>query len=384
MALKEQLRSLVDVPSTNLPFVSVYVDLSPELDAGIRRSGGGSADAPARSWRRSEEADTGHVRPGIRRVRDLLAEEDALLPARGPERESFDRDRERILGFLDSGGYDPSDQGVALFACSGEGFWEAVDLSVPVANRVVIDSTPFLYPLARLDDDYERILLVIADSQTARGFLIAQGRVLSSEVAPGPSRQINYKMTGGLNQKRIQRRIENWVSDHVRDVARRIEEVVTAEKVDRIIVGGGVIARAELEKQLSPQVRDKVVTFDRLDIRLPENVAIARAIEAAREAEKEEDQDIARSAIEATRAGELGAAGEYSVTRALEQGAVDTLVLGSDFSTPRHREELTTLALQTQARVEFVEGSDLLKRAGGVAALLRWNPETATSGSLAQ
>ena len=403
MPLKETLQRLAAVPATPLPFLSAYVDLSPEREGGTRPFGGGSDDAPRRSWRRAEEAEARHARPGLTRMRALLGDRDRLLGVRGPERESFDADRHRILRYLEYGEFDPSSRGVAIFACAYEEFWEAVELPVPVDTQLVLDRTPLLYPLARLDDAYERYALCIADSQKARVYVVALGRAAHEETIGGPS--INYKMTGGWSQKRIQERIGNAVANHVREIAQRLEELVFAEDLPRIVLGGDEIMQTEFERYLSPRAKERVVTFERLDIRLPKDEAICRSLEAVLEAERSEARDIARQALDLTLAGGLGAAGAEAVAHALYHGAVDTLVLDKDFDLPGWRcvedlslvggggepeacpvgpgraepadlrEVLTTLALQTGARVEFVEGSSDLTRMGGVAALLRWRPD---------
>lgn len=143
---------------------------------------------------------------------------------------------------------------------------------------------------------------------------------------------------------------------------------------------------------------------NRLDTKLPEHEAVARSLEAIREAERADARDMARQALDATLSDGLGAAGVEAVVQALRQGAVDTLILAQEFrvsgwrcvenpslagdgGVPSEcpvgpgaaepadlREELVSQALQTGAEVEFVEGSAELARMGGIAALLRWRP----------
>jgi len=379
--LGERLRALADTPAAEraaaegLPFVSAYVDLTPELDAGTRPFGGGDDDAPLKSWRRTEEAEKGHVRPGIRLLRDLLRERGKLLPTRGPARESFDADAARVEELLEGGGFDPTARGMAVFACAGADFWEVIEVAVPVETRLAVGAGPLLYPLARLDDAYERFALCIADSQSARVYVGAMGRSVREETIDGPT--INYKMTGGWSQRRIQERIGNAVSGHVREVSRRLEEITSAEGIERIVLGGDEIMLTEFKNHLSPQAWERVVTVERLDIRLPADRAVSEAVDAVRAAEEEEARDLARLAREYALADGLGAAGEEAVRAALEQGAVDVLLLEpgtEDDGNSERRETLTEAALRTAARVEFVEGSEDMERMDGVAALLRWRP----------
>src|SRR5262249_57618722 len=125
---------------------------------------------------------------------------------------------------------------VAILDGTGEWLWEVAELAVPLPTRLVIASAPQLYPLVRIADDFERFALCIADSQSARIYVSALGRKEQSETIGGPT--INYKMTGGHSQRGIQQRIENAVSSHIRNVARRVETIVFYEEIPRIVLCG--------------------------------------------------------------------------------------------------------------------------------------------------
>lgn len=377
MPLVKDLSALIThlggISKTSLPLLSVYVDLSPELDAGTRTYGGGSEDAPLKSRRRTEEAEKGHVRPGIVRMRDLIREKDALIAIRGPERESFDTDHNRILEYLEKSEFDNTAQGLVIFACSGESLWEVAELAVPVTTRLAVGDAPLLYPLVRIADDFERFALCIADSTSARIYVSTLGREEHAESIDGPT--INYKMTGGLSQRRIQERIGNAVSNHIRNVAGRLEEIVFSEDIPRIVLGGDEIAFTEFKKHLSERAWERVVTVERLDIRLPADQALHRAMESVLEDEAKEASDLVQQARNDALADSLGTFGKTPVRAALEQGAVDLLLIDSAYGDQERREAMTSLALNTGARIEFVTEDETLRRLGGIAALLRWRPD---------
>lgn len=391
--LREKLRELAALEPTTLPFLSVYVDLTPELEGSHQSVGGPAAEAPVRSWRR-EPPEHQQRRPGIGVIDHLLHQRGLLLPPRGTERDSFEADAARIRAYLHEGRFDPAAHGVAIFACAGEGIWEVVELPVPVPTRLLVDRGPVIYPLARVEDTYDRYALCLANSQTARVYVVALGRATHEETIKGPS--INYKMTGGWCQRRIQERIKNAVAHHFRQVAQRLEEIVFSEEIPRIVLSGDEIAQTEFRRHLSPRALERVVEMNRLDTKLPEHEAISRSLAAILEAEAEEGRDRARQALDAVLADGLGAAGPEAVAIALRRSAVDTLLLDPSFDGTgwrgalepelaarpaggdegaAARETFTSLAVQTGAEVEFVEGSEELARMGGVAALLRWRPE---------
>jgi peptide subunit release factor 1 (eRF1) len=373
LPLDSTLARLAALPQTELPFLSAYVDLTPELDAGTRPYGGGDDDAPLKSWRRSEAPDRGHVRPGVTRMRDLLREHDHLFLEDVGARDSYDADKERITAFLEDSNFDNAAQGVAIFACAGANIWQVEELPVCVETRLLIGDRPKLYPLLRLHDEYERFALVIADGEKSRIYVVAMGKPEREEVIEG--QEHNRTQKGGWSQKRYQRRVDNAISDHIRNTCERLERLVAAEDIGRIVLGGDAIAYTEFKNHLSDRTWEKVVAVENLDIRIAQDEAIQRAMQAVMETEAADARDLARLAKDEVLEGNLGAAGEKAVRYALEQGAVDILVIHPNYGNEESREHLTQLAVQTAATVEFVEDSEDLTRMGGVAAILRWRPE---------
>jgi peptide subunit release factor 1 (eRF1) len=401
--LNEILAKLVALESTPLPFLSAYIDLTPELKGSHQSERNREDLPPLKSWRReeAENPQTRLYRQGTTLMRDLLHEKGRLFDVRGAERESYDADAERILAYLE-GEFDSSMHGLAIFACHGADVWEVVEIPVPIETRLIVDRMPFISPLAYVEDAYDRYALCLADSQTARVYVVGLGRAEREETIEGPS--INYQMTGGWSQKRIQERIKNAVSNHIREVVQLLEQIVFAEDIPHIILSGDEIVQTEFRKHLSKRAMERVVERNRLATKLPAQEAILQTMQTILEAEQSDARDIARQAIDATLADGLGAAGAEAVVQALRIGAVSTLVLDAAFQgegwrsvedptqigeggQPKQspigygaaeksdlREDLVTLALKTGAAVEFVEGSDVLARAGGVAALLRWHP----------
>lgn len=331
--LQETIERLAALEPTPLPFLSVYVDLSPDFEGGIYAGGPEAEGQPLKSWRRSAEPAPRRFRPGVVRARDLLAAKAKMLPTRGSERDSFEADAKRIRalleGDLEEPGFDPSMRGLAIFACSGEDFWEVVELPVPVQTRVVVDRVPYINPMAYTQDAYDRYAICLADSQYARVYVVTLGRKTLQERIKGPT--INYKMTGGWSQRRIQERITNAVSWHIRDVADRLDEIVREENVRWVIIGGDEIVRTEFDKHLSPLVKDRLVEMNRMATKLPSHEVLEGSLQISLEAEQSEGRDVARRALDAALSDGLGAAGPAAVIPALRYAAVETLILDEDY-----------------------------------------------------
>lgn len=312
-----------------------------------------------------------------------------------PERESFKADVNRIERYLRNE-LDPSANGLALFACSAEDFFEAIQLLVPIDEHwLFVSSQPHLYPLARLEDQYPRYAVVVLDTNAARLFVFALGSVdrevsVRSEKPPRVSQ-------GAWSEARYQRHVENYQAQHIKEVAERLERLVREERIDRIILAGDhAVALPLLRDRLPRYLAEKVVDSVSLGITTPAHQILEATLEALRRKDAATDREKVEEALGAWHARGLGVAGVEATLDALEMGQVDELLISAspravrrpggsepapgDERRPGQAEPeslvlsdtLVTKARQTGASITFIEDEKLLEPVGGVAALLRF------------
>jgi peptide chain release factor subunit 1 len=314
-----------------------------------------------------------------RTTHDLFVRKELRQRARtydegSPDRDSLDRDCEQIERYL-SEQLQPSTRGVALFACSGEGLFEAIQLQVPFAeNRLVVSDRPHLYPLARLDEAHPRYAALVVDTNTARIFVFGTGTVIESHDVQNP--KTKHSKAGGWSQARFQRHIENVHLLHAKEVVERLDQIVSAEDIAHVVVAGDEVIVPLLKQQFPERLSAKLVDVLRLDIRSPEHEVLAATLEALRRKDEETDESVVQGLIGDYRAGGLALVGPEPVREALERGQVDTLVIAAEPGQVRGADDaandLVTLAKQTSASVRFIENPELLADVGGVGASLRY------------
>ena len=370
--LQEMIQTLAAMPPTEFPFISAYVDLTPELHSGTRVYTAGNDEAPLKSPDRHAAQERGPIRPAIREMHDRLRYKDSAFGESGSERESYDADKAKILEYLETDAFDDQAKGVAIFACAGQDVWHVVELAVPVPTRLYVARSPLLFPLAQAMAEYERFALVVAETEAAHIYVVALGQTEIEETLDGP--KVNRSQKGGLSQKRFQERTENAVTGQVRRTAERLEQLVAEENINYIVLSGDVTALSEFKSQLRQDTLDKVVAMESSQANIPKAEAIRSAMEAVLAAEQSDARDLARQARDNALAENLGTFGEHAVRYALEQGAVHILLMSADFASTTVREEFTEAALATSAQLEFIEDSEDLRRMHGVAAILRFRP----------
>ncbi|HXH26057.1 MAG TPA: Vms1/Ankzf1 family peptidyl-tRNA hydrolase, partial [Vicinamibacterales bacterium] len=181
----------------------------------------------------------------------------------GAARKSFESDIERIDGYLNAHVRRSAD-GLAIFACAArDEFFEAVQLDVPHEhNWLFIASVPYLYPLARVNEQFPRYAALVVDTNAARLFVFALG-------AAEARREVNNVKTrkasgGGWAQARYERHLELFHLHHVKEVVDLLDRVVREEAIGRIVIACDATARPLLTDQLPQHLAERVVEMMRL------------------------------------------------------------------------------------------------------------------------
>jgi len=347
--MRDLLRRLAEVEPTDLPVLSVYLDMRPQA----------TGESPGR-------------RTSLTILRDRLSKIEGTLGPRGDGFESFHADAERIEAFLDHE-FDRSSQGLAIFGCSGAGLWETVESGTPFEDEVGADAVPQLFQLARLLDEQQTVVVAVVDANTARLFL---SRIGGLDEVGGPDEDSTHhqkRRMGGWSQANYQRHIDKHHADFAQEAAAAIERLVDRHMAERVILAGDEVALTPLLAALADRTKELVGDILRVDIRAPRDEVAAEIAPVLQRMEADASTAIADQVVAAVRSDGLGVAGLDATRQALGNGQVDLLLLEATSDVDdEQRNELIRLAATTGADVEVVEAHAGLTRFGGVGALLRY------------
>ena len=329
-------------------------------------------------------------------------------PVGSPDRDSLDKDLERIATYLENE-LQPSSNGVAIFACSAGELFDAVQLTAPIEQHwLYIGDTPHLYPLSRLESQYPRYAALVADTNTTRILVFSTGELVAEQEVKGVKTRRTSQ--GGWSQARFQRHVENYHVQHIKEVVVALERIVQQEGIEHIVVAADEVVTSLLREQLPKHLGDKIVDHMKLDAHAPVKDVLEASLAAMQRQNERSDREKVDAAIGAYRAGGLGVVGPEDTLEALVKGQVDELLIAAslaglepvgqhavaaiandstllepavetaaggeaaqaDPQVVRLADELVTRAKQTAARVTFIEDETLLADYGGAAALLRF------------
>lgn len=379
MAVKDQLERLAAFEPAPYPVVSLYLNTQPGATG----------------------RDQFHTF-----VRKEFAARSRTYPSGSPERESLDKDLERIAKYLDTE-LDPAANGVAVFACSAGELFEAVQMTAPIDNHwLYIGDQPHLYPLARIESLFPRYAAVLANTNTARILVFATGELVRHEEVKGVKTRATSQ--GGWSQARYQRHLENFHMQHAKEVVEALGAIVEREGIDQILLAGDEVITPLLREQMPKALSEKIADRLRIDTNAPIDDVIRTSLEAMKRVQGDTEREKVEAAIGAYRAGGLGVVGPEDTMDALIKGQVDALLIAAHVrelqpvgaptagsaqaalpepaiaplaageaaeagtNAVRLADELITKATQTSAKIVFVEDAGLLADYGGVAATLRF------------
>jgi peptide chain release factor subunit 1 len=371
--LQTKLQELTALPSTEHPFLSLYVDFRPD--------GTGQRQAL-----QTLEQDF-----------DLIA---GQIKGRDGNLKSFEADRQRIMEYLNRDA--PKDaNGLAIFACHAEGIWETLPLQVAVETHLVEDRYPHIFNLARILDDYETYAVVLADSQESRIFVISLNEAEKAGETEADEKIRRFE-AGGWGQMLFQRRTENVIKAHTKEIADKLSRIIKRHDVQHVIIAGNDSVKGLVLETLPQQVKDKLVDFINLDIQ--SNIQSIMEVIEPRMREVEHDQeadDLDTLEAQVNTKGGHGVVGIGDTALALTKGQVMTLIMhqgfnatggecpncgtirpglrstcpydGAEMQQVNLREIFTARAVQQSATVQIVEQSDYLDQHEGVGAILRYS-----------
>jgi hypothetical protein len=351
-ALRDLMRRLAEVTSTDAPILSVYVDVRPAAHG----------ERPA-------------ARPERTAVRDRLNTIADSIEPHIDAGESFAADRERVEAYLEEADLDGI-EGLAVFACNHIGLWETLRSPVAFDTQASAGPTADLFGLARLLDESVAAVVAVVDTSTCRLFVTRQGDLRERPGRDEPSDEHKRHQQGGWSQARYQRHVDMQDQRFAKEAATAIERLVQRERPQHVILAGDERAVSTLEGELPEPVRALVDHVARIELRssLDDVREEVRPILAA--LEEADSTDAADRAIAGRRAGDLGVTGIDDTMAALEAGQVDQLVI--DETAPIDEElrgELIRQAALTDASVELVREHAGLLRHEGVGATLRFRIE---------
>lgn len=202
--------------------------------------------------------------------------------------QSVESDFIKIEDYLANTDHLLESKGVAIFSSSEKRVWEVFKLPLVYRNRLVVERSPLLRQLIRINGEFGEIASLIIDRKRARIFKI--GLNGAEEVLayfyPGATRSTKFqsqegrfkqrvsptfgggKVPHGIGEYGFQRTIENEMHQHFKYVADRLFDYYKENKFDYFILGGAEQIVSDFANHLHTYLKEKLVGTINLKIDL--------------------------------------------------------------------------------------------------------------------
>ena len=366
-------------PAADSPVLSVYLDTDQRKQANLDR-----------------EFETA--------LGDMLRAVGAgLRDTHGKQRESFAADAARVRDFVSS--LEPKGKAAIVFADDSEDFFWAREIMAPVSNHARWSETPYLLPLLKVFDEYERYGVVLTDRERARLFTVFIGAIEEHQEALAPAAVSRPKTTGTdhmLSENRLQSKADMHAHWHLKRVAALVDKFVDGYGYDRLLLAGPVEATSELYHLLSKRSRNRVVRKIALPVTSNLRDVLEETLQIEREVERQAENRIVDELLDGN-PPHIVAHGLEKTLLALAEKRVWRMVYGDGFGRPGGRcancgmlfarasgacdycggavqpvddllERMAERVLESDGHVEEVESEAAarLQKIGGVGAFLRF------------
>ena len=265
-------------------------------------------------------------------IKDLAREALRNMESQG-KKDGARADIDRVLrmsGELRSNGTHAK----AVFACAAQNIWQEYDLSPNLAGtQMFVDRHFHLKPLAHLLGAVPLLGVVLVDRHRARIFDLRLGELTEREDLFHPlPRRGRGDGFAGYDGGHAQRRVEDEVRQHFKTVADSLKELLEKGVFEKWILACQDSHRSLLEPQLHRDVSQSLIGRFHADLAHATRDEIrTHAQNILEQWQSDRRREMVAQVLSEARSNSRGVTGLRRVLRSLEQGEVQTLLIGENF-----------------------------------------------------
>jgi len=264
-------------------------------------------------------------------IKDLAREAMRTLETKG-KKECARADIDRIVrlsGELRSNGTHAK----AVFACAKQNLWREYELPPTLGGtQLFVDRHFHLKPLAHMLGASPLLAIVLLDRHRARIFDLRLGELTEREDLFHPlPRRGRSDGFAGYEGGHAQRRVEDEVRQHFKNIAESLKELMDKGVFEKWILACQDAHRSLFEPQLHPYVSQALIGRFHADLAHATRDEIrSHAQQIVEQWQNERRRDLANQVLSNARSNGRGVTGLRRVLRSLELGEVQTLLVGEN------------------------------------------------------
>lgn len=397
MSTNKQIEKLLEYSNDKYPITSLYLKLGPSDRVNFKYKG--------------------NLKNLIKDLRQGLKEKELADTAV----ESVERDIKKITKIIDDDEQLTECRGICIFSSAKSKLWKVFKLPAVYRDQLVIDRSPLLGQLIKMNDEYKNIVTVLIDRKKARIFrLETEGcHEILDFFYPEAARTKKFKSTKGKFNQRLSpttgtgslvqgygehgfhRTIDNEIHQHYKYVADKLFYSFNKNKFDYLVLGGTEKNISEFSHHLHSYLQERLVGKIRADVTKSKLSQVAEmTIETFRTSNTNKEKNILKEFEEKLGTGHA-VNGLTPTLKALGKGQVKMLLVEESFSSsgficPQTRvltlkkkkgicpegiepvavvdvvDDAIEEASRQKSEIEILRGRGAQKKIDGIGAILRF------------
>lgn len=248
-------------------------------------------------------------------------------------KDSLSEDLTAIETFCRTGLNTLGAPGLALFSCSGRGFFRNFELPHGPRPRILFERSFYVRPLSAIFDRHRKSLICLLDSRKAVWYestmnVLNKLAELESKEPP-PSKGRAFK---GYETKKIERHIEAHVLAHLKQAAGKTFQIEKKNGYDSLFIGCDDKLFSNLDGLLHNYLKQKLSARMKARPGTTADKVLQEAADLEKRLKKAEEDDIVLRLVGILEKGGRGCSGLLETLRKLNVYEVQTLVVTHGFS----------------------------------------------------
>jgi len=330
MDLKDRIDKLLELKNDDYPITSLYLKLGP------RDRGNFKYKTTLKNLIKKQRVNLNKRNMG----------ETAL--------ESIESDFKKIVNHIDNEDKLTECRGVCIFSDSKSNFWEVFKLPLVYRNQIVIDRSPLLGQLIKINDDYRNIVTIILDRKKARIFRLELdgAHEILDFFYPEASRTKKFKSTEGKFKQKLSpgtgtgnlsqgygehgfnRTIENEIHQHYKYIADKVFAYFNENKFNLLVLGGTDKNISEFSPHLHSYLRDRLAGTITADVNKIKPHQLSEVTLDALEISKSDKEKKLLDEFEEKLGSRYAVNGVKPTLKVLMNGQARILLVADGFSSP--------------------------------------------------
>ncbi|HRD02758.1 MAG TPA: hypothetical protein PLP57_08985 [Candidatus Saccharicenans sp.] len=244
-------------------------------------------------------------------------------------------DLEKISDFCQKKLSPLKSPGLAIFSCSGQNYWQELELPHGPRNRIIMDFDFYTRPLTAILERFKKMCVFLINRKESKWYEVYLGEIkqIDSLLSDVP-KQVKKGGFEGYESKRIERHIEAHLLEHFKKSAEKTFDILKHNHFDWLLVGCDDVFYSQLESLFHSYLKERLKGRIKARPDTPESKILKECSEFEAQLKRAQEEELVKRFIDELERGGRAIAGLADTLRKLNSFEAQSLIITHNFSHP--------------------------------------------------